>query len=165
MSTPTQAQEFSTAEYAAVLGGDQDPTAAAPTQTSGTEKKQQQDSTKTTKQEKQQNAEAAPSSTSTIGSAKNWMPGDFASAAPSSLVDAVGKHRDRYQQFDNMGVRVLYGMVYVPTAVIGGFTLNVISLLAAHASIALNEPERIRESVLGILFIVIIGAALVAFLG
>lgn len=87
--------------------------------------------------------------------AASWTPADFASVAPSSLADSVAGHRDRYQAIGNPAGKVLYGL-YALAAVPTSIVLNLISLATAHASVAINEPSRIRHALLGVLFLGIV---------
>lgn len=168
MSTDTAPERLTTADYANVLFGGTTDTTTPPKQqdrdddSKGTAE-QQPPKNKAGKKPKQQQAsgDEAPKTGAlrALGTAENWMPRDFASVAPSALIDAVAAHRDRYQGFDNLGVKVLYGF-YAFAAVPTGFLLNVVSLVAAHVATAINEPNRAREAAIGIVFLGIIGAAL-----
>lgn len=166
MSTDTATDErLTTADYANVLFGEekadtkqQDDAADKETAT----QQPQKDKATSKKKPKQQTDSSADTKTGAlkaIGTAETWMPRDFASVAPSALVDAVAAHRARYQGIDNFGLKLLYGL-YTFAAVPAGFLLNVVSLVAAHAATAINEPSRAREAALGIVFLGIIAAAL-----
>lgn len=87
--------------------------------------------------------------------ASSWTPADFASVAPSSLADSVAGHRDRYQAIGNPAGKVLYAL-YAFGAVPTSIVLNLLSLATAHASVAINEPSRIRHALLGVLFLGIV---------
>lgn len=181
MSTETATDtQLTTATYAAVLGGDElsstvdshptekpspadtTPQQGAPNSTTPTGKRSSTKSPPTEATDEDSGNTTGP--LRSLGTAGNWMPRDFASVAPSATVDAVAKHRERVQNIDNFGVKVLYGL-YVTAAVPVGFSLNLLSLIAAHAATALNEPERGKEAALGLVFLVIIVGGLLAFLG
>lgn len=95
-----------------------------------------------------------------IGDASSWTPRDYVAVAPASLPDVVSGHRDRYQDIGNPAGKVLYAL-YAFGAVPAGIVLNLVSLAAAHASVAINEPARWRSALLGVLFLAIITGGIV----
>lgn len=84
-----------------------------------------------------------------------WIPSDYLAVAPASLADTVRAHRGHYQAIGNPAGKCLYA-IYVVAAVPASIVLNVVSLAAAHASVAINEPARIRSALLGVVFLALI---------
>lgn len=144
-----------TADYARVLfNGEQDEQQAA--SSSGEQPTApQQDTSKQgkTKTRKEKTPSSKPEAGK--GAATSWTPGDYAAVAPSTLAESVAAHRDRYQAIGNPAAKVLYGL-YTTVAVPTSIVLNLLSLVAAHASVAINEPSRIRHALLGLVFLAVI---------
>ncbi len=164
--TSTDIQTATTADYARVLfNGQQESEQTQQTTTPAEQPAPQKGNTDSKKHRKTkatsttQTHEVDPSAGHALR-ASSWTPADFASVAPSSLADSVTGHRDRYQAIGNPAGKALYGL-YALAAVPTSIVLNLISLATAHASVAINEPSRLRHALLGLLFLGIVIAGVV----